>query len=152
MQSLELRRAHKEGTPFQDTYATLHQPQSVPPMLLLSVLNPTPLQQQVYKGFLTAASDPMHSGTTGPVSVFELRLKAWLSKLKAFTDAHPAAAYHNLTDDPALSALVDEVMALAKEVNDPLAIQGIALQLFQCAAVACPRLLPQQCLMSLQPL
>ena len=76
----------------------------------------------------------------GPTSVFDLRFKQWLNKLKSFTDANAAAAYHELTDHAEMTALVEEVNALATEINNPLQVQHIALQLFQCASdpLRCP--------------
>jgi hypothetical protein len=122
--------------PFQDPHATLHLPNTVPPTLLLQTPTPTPLQQQVYQSFATATADRQLAASTAAAaggSPYDARFRAWLGKLKAFTDAHPKTAYHNLTDDPEQTALVDEVLTLAKEVNDPLQTQHIALQLFQCA-------------------
>lgn len=134
MQSLEARRAHTGG-PFYDARASLHHPQAVPQMLLLQTPSPTALQQAVYRGFCAPSDGGAAAG--GPQTVVDQRFKAWLQKLRAFTDAHPGAAYHNLTDDPQQAAVQQEVMTIAKEVNDPVAVQNMALQLFQCAPPLC---------------
>jgi hypothetical protein len=101
-------------------------------MLLLQMPNPTPLQAAVYQSFCTPSSASV--SVVGPQNIVAQRFKMWLQKLRAFTDAHSGAAYHNLTDDPQQEALVAEVKQLAKELNDPLVTQNMALQLFQCAS------------------
>jgi hypothetical protein len=131
VQSIDARRKHPGGS-FRDGRASLHQPQSVPAMLLLQTPNPTSLQAAVYRSFCTPSSAAIAAG--GSHSFVEQRFKLWLQKLRAFTDAHSGAAYHNLTDDPQQEALVQEVKLLAKELNDPLVTQNMALQLFQCAS------------------
>ena len=132
MQSLEARRAHTGG-PFFDVRASLHHPQAVPQTLLLQTPTPSALQQAVYRGFCAPSDGAPPGGGGGPQTVVDQRFKAWLQKLRAFTDAHPGAAYHNLTDDPQQAAVQQEVMTIAKDVNDPAAVQTMALQLFQCA-------------------
>lgn len=76
MQSLKGRRQHKQGTPFVDAFATLHQPQTLPTSLLLTTPHPTPLQQQVYAGFAAAAG-------SGVPSLLDMRLQVRLTSAQS---------------------------------------------------------------------
>ena len=126
MQSLDVRRQHKTGAPFVDSFATLHHPQSLPASLLLSTPNPTPLQQHVYAGFAAAAG-------SGVPSLLDMRLQAWFTKLRAFADTHPLHSLQDASGDPVMKALKEEIATLSKEATSAIETQGIALQLFQCA-------------------